>query len=172
MSLETDYLTMEHILMDSNRIRRTVKRMSYQLSELAQGKPILYIGLNERGKALADELASVSINHVKNQEVLGCEVGDDVAIKNVQKKIESATGVTVIVDDVLFSGLTMFKALKQLIEPNDESEIFICALVDRGHGKFPVRATVVGEQIPTKLKEHVEVKLKKGLADKVLLLDN
>jgi pyrimidine operon attenuation protein/uracil phosphoribosyltransferase len=163
---------MKHVLMDSNRIRRTVKRMSYQLSELAQGKSILYIGLNERGKALADELASVNLVNVKNQEVLGWNVGDNVTIEQIQNKITAATGVVVIVDDVLFSGLTMFKALKELIEPNDDSEIFICALVDRGHGKFPVRATVVGEQIPTKFKEHVEVKLKKGLADEVLLLDN
>ena len=78
--------------------------------------------------------------------------GTDIAF-NVEGK------VIVLVDDVLFTGRTVRCALDELIDFGRPKQIQLAVLVDRGHREFPIRPDYVGKNIPTSMKEVVEVKL-------------
>ena len=62
----------------------------------------------------------------------------------------------------LFIGVIEIAALDALIQ--------LAVLVDRGHRELPVRADYVGKNIPTHLREHVEVRLRElDEAEEVLI---
>ncbi|MEX0771410.1 MAG: phosphoribosyltransferase family protein [Balneolaceae bacterium] len=169
-------MTMENqpyiTLMDNARIRRTLKRMIYQIAEKARERDVLLVGLNERGAAMTKEMESLM------QNALDCP--PDVAFFNLDDKNLSGVAASiredhdfmgkmvVLVDDVIFSGKTMFTALQKLLA-DLECTVYIAVLIDRGHRRMPVQAEFVGREISTKPNEHVELILNEGKADRVLL---
>ncbi len=78
----------------------------------------------------------------------------------------------IIVDDVVFSGRTLFQALSVLFHSQEPEAIEIVSLIDRGHRRYPVLANIVGEHIPTKVGEHVEVLLNGDHLETVVLFKN
>lgn len=159
------------ILSDRNRIERTVRRMAYQIVEEAHGKQIQLIGLNERGFALAEQLC------------LFIKKGSDSPVHSEQLWAHSDESFTlpqtvnentvlVIVDDVIFSGETILKGLDKIPDREQFNKIFVSVLVDRGHRKYPIQAAVIGMNIPTKLNEQIEVGLKNGLPDSIVLTES
>jgi pyrimidine operon attenuation protein/uracil phosphoribosyltransferase len=65
----------------------------------------------------------------------------------------------ILVDDVLFTGRTVRAALDALIDLGRPTAIQLAVLIDRGHRELPIRADYVGKNLPTNLKERVEVRL-------------
>jgi len=63
----------------------------------------------------------------------------------------------VLVDDVLFTGRTIRAALDALMDHGRPTCIQLAVLIDRGHRELPIRADFVGRNVPTSLKENVEV---------------
>jgi pyrimidine operon attenuation protein/uracil phosphoribosyltransferase len=159
------------ILSDYNRIERTARRMAYQIIEEAHGKQIQLIGLNERGYALA-ELLSHSIRKGSDAAV-HCQqlwAHSDETFELSQSFNENT--VLVIVDDVIFSGETILKGLDKIAGRERFDKIFVSVLVDRGHRKYPIEATVIGMKIPTKLNEQITVSLKDGKPNSIVLTEN
>jgi pyrimidine operon attenuation protein/uracil phosphoribosyltransferase len=152
-------------LMTSDRIRRSLKRMSHQINEANKtDRPLLLLGVNHRGLAVAKLLAE-HLNEIIEQEISVENLRLD---KNIpenqewkQKKYKRDLFI-IIVDDVIFSGQTMFTALTTVVKELDPQEIHSAVLVDRGHRKFPVKAEFYGMDLPTKLNEHVKVIVKDG----------
>ena len=64
-----------------------------------------------------------------------------------------------LVDDVLYTGRTIRAALDALIDFGRPRSIQLVVLVDRGHRELPVKADYVGKNIPTSLRESVQVRL-------------
>jgi pyrimidine operon attenuation protein/uracil phosphoribosyltransferase len=64
-----------------------------------------------------------------------------------------------LVDDVLYTGRTIRAALDALIDFGRPREIQLIVLVDRGHRELPIKADYVGKNVPTSLKESVQVRL-------------
>ena len=159
------------ILSDHNRIERTVRRMAYQIIEEAHGKQIQLIGLNERGYALA-ELLSHFIQKGSDSPIYSEQLwaNSDKSFTSPQSSNDST--VLVIVDDVIFSGETILKGLNKIAEIERFDKIFVSVLVDRGHRKYPIEATVIGMKIPTKLNEQITVSLKDGKPDSIVLNEN
>ena len=159
------------ILSDHNRIERTVRRMAYQIIEEAHGKQIQLIGLNERGYALA-ELLSHFIQKGSDSPVYSEQLwaNSDKSFTSPQSSNDST--VLVIVDDVIFSGETILKGLNKIAKIERFDKIFVSVLVDRGHRKYPIEATVIGMKIPTKLNEQITVSLKDGKPDSIVLNEN
>ena len=151
----TDSIT----LMTSNRIQRSLNRIAHEINEINKAnKSILLIGIDQRGlvvaNALEQILSRVSGSAVDvNQLSTNIETGD--------QQLEAAPKLTdaliIIVDDVIFSGKTMFNALMVTAKQLDPEEIHTAVLIDRGHRTFPVSAEFYGMQLPTKLDEHVSV---------------
>lgn len=158
-------------LMNENRIGRTLHRMAYEIAESnREDKKILLAGVSKRGHVTALLLADALRKVYDTQKV---EVVSDPLESLKKKKLLNTTfnssSYLLIVDDVIFSGRTMFEALIDLATDNIPGEIHTLVLVDRGHRKFPIQADFVGLNCPTKLKEHVTVVTGKGSLKRVVL---
>lgn len=162
------------ILMDRARMKRTLKRMAIQVwerlgNENKEGDLVL-VGLNERGYATASEMA-IHLQELMNTkvELHRFEVNDkakNTSLPDCNEKF------VLIVDDVIFSGRTMFSALSSICNIYDPSTIEIATLLDRGHRRYPLRTDLTGITVPTKLGEHIEVMLKDGALDQAILFKN
>jgi pyrimidine operon attenuation protein/uracil phosphoribosyltransferase len=144
--------------------------MAHELAEKVAEKPILLLGLNERGLALATALHdSLERFGLGNSTVLpvnmagknSSSVSSVATNSETLNQVQSHQGVLVLCDDVIFSGKTLFELLKELPQnQNDDIEaILISTLIDRGHRVYPITPTVCGLFLPTKEGEHITVKL-------------
>jgi len=101
-------------------------------------------------------------------------MGASVGIVPMVRKTEipfSIDGRTIVlVDDVLYTGRTIRAALDALIDFGRPRAIQLVVLVDRGHRELPIKADYVGKNLPTSLKESVQVRLEEidGIDEVVL----
>ncbi len=65
----------------------------------------------------------------------------------------------VLVDDVLYTGRTVRAALDALTDFGRPRVVRLAVLIDRGHRELPIRADVVGKNIPTAHEDSVRVLL-------------
>jgi pyrimidine operon attenuation protein / uracil phosphoribosyltransferase len=158
------------ILADKNRIDRTVKRMAYQIAEEAHGSKIHLAGLNQRGFALAKQLqASLRNSAQPDSEVEFTQI-DAIGEEMPPDEFHHIKDcMLVIVDDVIFSGSTIMKAIEKMGDLERFSRVMVSVLIDRGHRKYPLQAAVIGMNIPTKLDEQITVELSNGTPEKVVL---
>ena len=73
-------------------------------------------------------------------------------------------------DDVIFSGLTIYRAMLRTQNLQEAENVLVAALVDRGHRRIPIRADVTGMHVPTKLNEHIQLQLRDDKPYEVLLM--
>ena len=152
-------------------VARVVDRMAHELLEKTGGAgDVVLLGIPTRGTTLARRLAA----RVSAFEGLVVPTGsldttlyrDDLRMKRPRALEETAVpagGVdgrlVVLVDDVLFSGRTVRAALDALADLGRPRAVQLAVLVDRGHRELPIRADYVGKNIPTSLRESVQVLL-------------
>ncbi|MEX2574447.1 MAG: phosphoribosyltransferase family protein [Balneolaceae bacterium] len=157
-------------LMDRSRIERTVKRIAYQIAEKAKEKRICLVGLNERGLVIAGQILKGIEKACDNEAVL---ISLDVSrarqeAERIRKEYDFEDSVLLLVDDVIFTGETMFTALQYLLD-RPSYTVYTAVLIDRGHRTLPVASEFIGMEIPTKPKEHVEMTVREGSAEEVFL---
>lgn len=157
------------VLLDHRRLDRIIKRMAFQVVEKSRGHTIDLIGLNERGYSVAKQLKQIITTDA------GCTA--DLYALNIEtdEKLEAVgqrNDELVIVDDVIYSGSTMFRALTSIPELFNYEFVTVAAVVDRGHRKLPVAADIVGLKVPTKVNEHVDFQIKNHKPFQVLLTKN
>jgi len=76
----------------------------------------------------------------------------------------------VIVDDVLYTGRTVRAAIEAVFDYGRPAHVRLAVLCDRGHRELPIRADVVGKNLPTSRAERVRVHLgEDDAADEVVL---
>jgi len=158
-------------IMDKERIDRTITRIAHEIIERNKGvDDLVLIGIRTRGVPLAKRLAE-KIEEIEGEKI---KVGilditlyrDDLTVIGPQpivKETKIPFPITdkkvVLVDDVLFTGRTVRAALDSLIDFGRPRSIQLAVLIDRGHRELPIRADYVGKNVPTSLKELVEVRL-------------
>jgi len=158
------------ILLDKKRIERTLKRISYQILEEAKDKNIELIGLNERGFSIAKEIKkNLDTATDRNTNLKQLQSDDTSTLAFDKKEIKNST--LFIIDDVIFSGGTMFRAIQKVKELSVFEKVFVVVLVDRGHRKYPILASIVGVHVPTKFNEQVELHLKNDIPNNVKLIE-
>jgi pyrimidine operon attenuation protein/uracil phosphoribosyltransferase len=59
--------------------------------------------------------------------------------------------------------------MTQIRNLSEFKNIIVSVLVDRGHRKYPVLASIVGFNLPTKLNEHVSLQIEDGQPIRVKL---
>lgn len=172
------------VILDKTAIERTLNRITHEILERNKGvDDLVFIGIRTGGVHLALRIAKI-IHDIERKEV---PVGildvtlyrDDLRTKKEQpslKKTDIPFSITdkkvILVDDVLFTCRTIRAALDSLMDFGRPREIQLAVLIDRGHKELPIRADYVGKNIPTSLKESVEVMLKEeGFEDKVVILE-
>jgi len=154
------------VLLAHQQLTRIIKRMAFQIVEKSQGHPVDLIGLNERGFAVACMMETFITDDAgcsaKLHQMIVDQDGDPVIPEKNSDEL-------IIVDDVIYSGSTMFRALTAIPELYNYKFVTVASVIDRGHRKLPVAADVVGLGIPTKINEHVDFQLKNNKPYKVLL---
>jgi pyrimidine operon attenuation protein / uracil phosphoribosyltransferase len=84
----------------------------------------------------------------------------------------NVTGKTVVLaDDVLFRGRTTRAALDALNDFGRPNCIQLAVLIDRGHRELPIKADFVGKNVPTSLRERINVRWREEDGDDAVTLE-
>ena len=158
-------------VLDSEGIKRTIRRISHEIIEKNQGTTSLaVIGIKTRGAYIAERIAK-NIKEIEGKELpVGAmditlyrddltEVAGQPVVHSSEIGFDINGAKVILVDDVLFTGRTVRCALDELIDFGRPESIQLAVLVDRGHRELPIRPDFVGKNIPTTKKDRVEVKL-------------
>lgn len=159
----------ESVLMSSDDIQRSLKRLTHELLEANNGSEnIALVGIVTRGEHIAKRIAGL-IQEFEGRDVplgnLDITLYRDDSARSFRSTGEShipfeITGKNVIlVDDVLFSGRTVRCALDALNAYGRPATVQLLVLLDRGHRELPIQANYVGKNIPTSRTERVNVRL-------------
>jgi pyrimidine operon attenuation protein/uracil phosphoribosyltransferase len=118
-------------IMDANSIKRSLIRMTHEIIEKNKGiENIILVGIKTRGATLAQRLAD---------------------------HLEQFEGVRV--PTVEFDIRYWRAAMDGIMHFGRPRQIQLAVLVDRGHRELPIRADVVGKNVPTSISEIVKVYL-------------
>ncbi|MER7767591.1 bifunctional pyr operon transcriptional regulator/uracil phosphoribosyltransferase PyrR [Kitasatospora sp. NPDC096140] len=160
-----------HQVLDGTDIARVITRIAHEIVERAKGaEDVVLLGIHTRGVHLARRL------HGRLAQITGRDIPlgtlditmyrDDLRLKPARalEHTEIPSGgidgkLVVLVDDVLFSGRTIRAALDALNDIGRPRAVQLAVLVDRGHRELPIRADYVGKNLPTSLREAVQVRL-------------
>jgi pyrimidine operon attenuation protein/uracil phosphoribosyltransferase len=161
------------IVMDADRITRTLTRIAHEILEHNRGvDELALIGIRRRGVHLARRLAAIirEINHhdvptgalditLYRDDLMRHAVGTQPVVGRTDIPFSIDDRHILLVDDVLYTGRTIRAALDALIEFGRPKTIQLVVLVDRGHRELPIKADYVGRNIPTSASESVQVRL-------------
>ncbi|HZB25503.1 MAG TPA: bifunctional pyr operon transcriptional regulator/uracil phosphoribosyltransferase PyrR [Vicinamibacterales bacterium] len=160
-------------VMDADRMSRALTRMAHEILERNRGLgELALVGIRTRGVPIARRLAR-SLRDINGDDVPTGALDitlyrDDlmrhaVAPQPVVRRTEIPFSIDdrkiLLVDDVLYTGRTIRAALDALIDFGRPRAIQLIVLVDRGHRELPIKADYVGKNLPTSLKQSVQVRL-------------
>ena len=155
--------------MDGDRVRRSLKRMAYQIAEdNRENRAVYLIGIKTRGTLTARMLGNF-LSEIYGRELPVLNLNINAPDPDLFSEIDVPEAYPLVVDDVIFSGKTMFVALNTIYGMASFTEMHSAVLVDRGHRKFPVQAQFTGLEYSTKLKEHVSVVTQNDTIRKVVV---
>lgn len=158
------------VVLDSEEVNRAIIRMAHEILEANRGPDnLIMLGIPTRGVPLAERLAK-AIESVESRPVLVGRLDVTMYRDDLRNHPTRSVGKTVLpgdinaktvvlVDDVLYSGRTVSAALDALKDIGRPAAVRLAVLVDRGHRQLPIRADVVGKNLPTSSSERVRVHL-------------
>lgn len=157
-------------LLSESDMTRALTRMTYEMIERNQGtENLAIVGIKTRGASLAEWI------HQRLEQLEGIDVPlgfldvrgyrDDQADPKAVTRSQAASKLpfdvsgkhVFLVDDVLMTGRTIRAAMDALVDYGRPSKISLMTLIDRGHRELPIRADIVGKNIPSSHKERVQV---------------
>lgn len=166
--------------MDESMITRTLVRVTHEIIEKNKGvEHIILVGIKTRGESLAKRIAE-NIKRFEGIDVqtYGFDIRywrDDINKSGIERPLmdwDVNQKTVVLVDDVLYKGRTVRAAMDGVMSYGRPQSIQLAVLVDRGHRELPIRADVVGKNVPTSHEESVKVTLKEvDGTDAVLILE-
>ena len=174
------------IIMDADRMGRTLTRIAHEIVERNRGvERLAIVGIRTRGVFIAKRLAK-ALHQITGEPVptgalditlyrddlMRHAVGPQPLVRRTEIPFSIDDMKVVLVDDVLYTGRTIRAALDALIDFGRPKEIQLTVLVDRGHRELPIKADYVGKNVPTSLKESVHVKLTETDGTDEIAVDN
>src|SRR5512134_2787486 len=161
------------VVMDADRIGRTLTRIAHEIVERNKGTDDLaLVGIRTRGVPIAKRIGR-TLREITGQDVptgalditlyrddlMRHAVGPQPLIRRTEIPFSIDNRKILLVDDVLYTGRTVRAALDALIDFGRPGAIQLIVLVDRGHRELPIKADYVGKNLPTSLKQSVQVRL-------------
>lgn len=157
------------VLMDGAGIKRALTRIAHEILERNSGvSDVVLIGIRSGGAFLSAGIAqqigvieggSVPVGAVDitlyRDDCSGQLPHHPVGTTEIPFSLEAKK--VILVDDVLYTGRTIRAAMDALMDFGRPSSIQLAVLIDRGHRELPIRADFVGRNVPTSLKENVQV---------------
>ena len=172
------------VVMDADRIARTLTRIAHEIVERNRGvEDLALVGVRTRGVHLARRLAR-NLKEITGDDVptgalditlyrddlMRHAVGPQPLVRRTEIPFSIDDRKILLVDDVLYTGRTTRAALDALIDFGRPRGIQLIVLVDRGHRELPIKADYVGKNLPTAPNESVQVRLQESDArDEVVL---
>jgi pyrimidine operon attenuation protein/uracil phosphoribosyltransferase len=159
--------------MDADRMSRALTRIAHEILERNRGlDELALVGIRTRGVPIARRLAR-ALREINGDDVptgvlditlyrddlMRHAVGPQPVIRRTEIPFSIDDRKILLVDDVLYTGRTIRAALDALIDFGRPRAIQLVVLVDRGHRELPIKADYVGKNLPTSLKESVQVRL-------------
>jgi len=171
-------------IMDSNKIRRVLNRISTEIIERNRKlNSLVIIGIKTRGIFIGKRIARL----IKDLEGVDIPVGaldisryrDDLPTKGIRPlgkkpKVDFAIDKkdVLLIDDVLMTGRTIRAAMDGLMDAGRPKTVQLIVLIDRGHRELPIRPDYVGKILPTSRREVIQVRLKElDSIDEVLIAE-
>ena len=170
------------VILSAPAIQRALARIAHEIAERNEAKSdLVLVGVQRGGIFLAQRLSEL-LRGIWGMTVplgaLDVSMHRDDLDRRLTPHVHPTsmpfdiTGKTVVlVDDVLFSGRTVRAALDALNDLGRPHRVQLAVLVDRGHRELPIRADYVGKNVPTSLKEVIEVHLKEMDGEDVVTLE-
>ena len=164
------------VVMDADRIARTLTRIAHEIVERNKGvDDLALVGVRTRGVHLARRLAR-TLKEITGDEVptgalditlyrddlMRHAVGPQPLVRRTEIPFSIDDRKILLVDDVLYTGRTTRAALDALIDFGRPRGIQLVVLVDRGHRELPIKADYVGKNLPTSPDESVQVCLQES----------
>ena len=169
------------IILSSTALERALKRMAHEIAERNEaGKDLVLVGIQRGGVFLANRLTHLLKDILGQLPVGSLDVSmhrDDIgthAAPNIHPTVipfDVTDKTVVLVDDVLFSGRTTRAALDALNDFGRPQRVQLAVLIDRGHRELPIKADFVGKNVPTSLRERVNVQLKEDGGQDIVTLE-
>jgi pyrimidine operon attenuation protein / uracil phosphoribosyltransferase len=157
-------------VIDALTLQRTLQRISHEIVERnPDDSQFVLVGIQRGGVPVARRLAAIladilgrpvpcgSIDVTFHRDDLDRRAAPVIYPTEIPGDINGRT--VVLVDDVLYTGRTIRAALDALHEFGRPRRVQLAVLVDRGHRELPIKADFVGKNIPTSVKDSVEVQL-------------
>jgi pyrimidine operon attenuation protein/uracil phosphoribosyltransferase len=172
------------VVMDADRIGRTLTRIAHEIVERNKGVAgLAIIGVRTRGVPIAKRIAqtlkeitgdSIPVGALDitlyRDDLMRHSVGPQPLVRRTEIPFSIDNHKILLVDDVLYTGRTTRAALDALIDFGRPKAIQLIVLVDRGHRELPIKADYVGKNLPTAPDESVQVRLQEiDGTDEVLL---
>ena len=165
--------TKSAVVMDADRISRTLTRIAHEIVERNKGvEDLALVGVRTRGVHIARRLARTLREITKNDiptgalditlyrdDLMRFAVGPQPVVRRTEIPFSIDDKKILLVDDVLYTGRTTRAALDALIDYGRPKGIQLIVLVDRGHRELPIKADYVGKNLPTSPEESVQVRL-------------
>ena len=160
-------------VMDADRMSRALTRIAHEIVERNRGlDELALVGIRTRGVPLARRIAR-SLHEIAGGDVptgalditlyrddlMRHAVGPQPVVRRTEVAFSIDERKILLVDDVLYTGRTIRAALDALIDFGRPRSIQLIVLVDRGHRELPIKADYVGKNLPTSLKQSVQVRL-------------
>jgi pyrimidine operon attenuation protein / uracil phosphoribosyltransferase len=161
------------LVMDADRMSRALTRIAHEILERNRGlDDLALVGVRTRGVPIARRLAQLlrEINGdqvptgslditLYRDDLMRNAVGPQPVVRRTEIPFSIDDRRILLVDDVLYTGRTTRAALDALIDFGRPRAIQLVVLVDRGHRELPIRADYVGKNVPTSLRQSVQVRL-------------
>lgn len=169
------------VILSSTALERALKRMAHEIAERNEaGKDLVLVGIQRGGVFLANRLTNLlkdilgqlpvgSLDVSMHRDDIGTHVAPNVHPTVIPFDVTAKT--VVLVDDVLFSGRTTRAALDALNDFGRPQRVQLAVLIDRGHRELPIKADFVGKNVPTSLRERVNVQLKEDGGQDIVTLE-
>lgn len=158
--------------MTSERVRRTLRRLAYEVIEDNRGADSLEVfGIEQSGVPLAhiltEEIGAIEDTTLDAYELDVTPFRDDrpdLAPPTPPHDVEVTDRDVILVDDVLFTGRTARAALDAILQYGRPRSIQLVVLIDRGHREYPIQPDCTGRLLQTKHREEVVVDTDDDLA--------
>src|SRR5262245_28174205 len=171
------------VLMEPERVGRTLARMAHELVERHPSLAgLVLVGVRTRGVPLARRLAGRIEQAAGSAPPVGAlditlyrddltTIAPHPVLKSTDIPVSIDGRIVILVDDVLYTGRTVRAALDELVDFGRPARIELAVLIDRGHRELPIRADYVGKTLATERDEIVQVRLQESDGeDRVVLL--
>ena len=160
-------------VMDGVRMSRALTRIAHEILERNRGlDEIALVGIRTRGVPIARRIAH-ALKEINGDDVptgalditlyrddlMRHAVGPQPLVRRTEIPFSIDDRKILLGDDVLYTGRTIRAALDALIDFGRPRAIQLIALVDRGHRELPIKADYVGKNLPTSLRQSVQVRL-------------